>query len=454
MAIKVAILTGLICMRPMNFPRLEDLFVGDLGVDGNWVVANIEGSIAWPNGVTKASFRSRDVYLIPYTQDTERDLRTFPAVAINLRPDETFQSGQILLSHFLSTLSWIRQSSISVANWTGGNLPRPMGGCKFIPIIGEKFYEPYFPDPQDRRARLALALYREGLSLNHVAYQCLSFFKILNVLFAKSVDQIAWMNARFSQITAGDAAKRLRDVAATHDDVGAYLYGSNRCAVAHAHSSNVADPESPEDERRLRDDFPLVRRLAEIAIESEFGVKSAATIYREHLYELEGLKEFFGADKVEAIRSGAAIEPAEFPEIPNLSIRLALHEPYEPYENMTCQVVACEQGAAIVRCVSKSRFAGIHLVFHFREERLMIGNSEFADDGSASAARTRLQTEKFELGYLLNGILEVRLSADNRLLGRCDPYIPTNIDFGGTVEGYKRRIGQIETAIQQRADHQ
>ena len=52
-------------------------------------------------------------------------------------------------------------------------------------LISPRLELDYLPDPEDPRARLALALYREALGLNNDAYQYLGFFKILDILHAK-----------------------------------------------------------------------------------------------------------------------------------------------------------------------------------------------------------------------------------------------------------------------------
>lgn len=51
-----------------------------------------------------------------------------------------------------------------------------------------------------------------------------------------------------------------------------YLYESGRCAIAHAYSEPVVNPENAEDLERLELDLPLMKELAEFAIKSEYGV--------------------------------------------------------------------------------------------------------------------------------------------------------------------------------------
>ena len=86
-----------------------------------------------------------------------------------------------LVNRFLSALSWkYDQPVINHYGWSGPHL---------VPVPRYKIpfgYSPtdMFPrelnEVTDQKAKLALALYREGKSLNNVPFQFLSFFKILN----------------------------------------------------------------------------------------------------------------------------------------------------------------------------------------------------------------------------------------------------------------------------------
>src|ERR1700674_1054091 len=206
---------------------------------------------------------------------------------------EQFDDGMLLVPYFLSSLTWVERRGTRVKHWIGGNVPRPMGGRPRNPTYTEKFYQPYMPDSSEQKTRWALAFYREGLSLNHVAYQCLSFFKILNIFCPTGPKQTKWINDHIGDISNHRAKERISAIRSEHKDIGDYLYSSGRCAIAHAGEMPTVDPEDPTDMRRLRDDLPLVQALAEIAIEKEFGIQSASTIDHEHLYELEGFREVF-----------------------------------------------------------------------------------------------------------------------------------------------------------------
>lgn len=429
------------------------MFKGDLLPHGNWVVANVETSIGWPVKVTQVLFRDRAIYLIPYTRDDDRDC-TYPAAANQLNGEESFESGQILLSHFLSSVSWVERSGIQVQHWSGGGFPRTMGGCSTTPTLAEGFYQPYLPDPQDREPRWALAFYREGLSLNHVAYQCLSFFKVLNIFLRSGKDQISWINARLGDVVDHRAKSRISLLQSQEQDVGEYLYGSNRCAVTHAGGEPTADPENPEDLRRLREDLPLAQALAEIGIERHFGVKSASTVWREHYYELAGFKEIFGAAIWKRIKNTEEISENEWPPLPKLSVRLHARDRYEPLEGMTATIVASIEGVAIVHCIAENQLTKMALGLNFAEERLLldiVNGLSSQDDGSETAVRNAVTVAQFEHDYIMNGMLEVWNTESEQLLSRCDAFIPINLDMHGAHRNYQDRIQSLIAEADARA---
>jgi hypothetical protein len=127
--------------------------------------------------------------------------------------------------------------------------------------------------PQDPKARVALGLYREAVGVNSIPYEFLGYFKVINTRFKSPDEQIAWINRTSPSLTERDAVTRISELSSIPGDVGRYLYGSGRCAVAHAWSDPVVDPDNPDDIIRLRSDMPVAKALAEYLIEQEYGVK-------------------------------------------------------------------------------------------------------------------------------------------------------------------------------------
>ena len=53
----------------------------------------------------------------------------------------------------------------------------------------------------------------------------------------------------------------------------------------------------------------------------------------------------------------------------------------------------------------------------------------------------------------MNGALEVWNTENNQLLGRCEHYIPTNIDMDATCRNYGEIIKKFETQADERAQN-
>jgi hypothetical protein len=261
-------------------------------------------------------------------------------------------------------------------------------------------------------------------------------YKVLNLRLDTGPQQQSWINASLAAVTDHDAVEALKILRQRESDIGKYLFVSGRCAVAHAFHKPFVDPDDPDDSRRLSEALPLIRDLAAIMIESEFGVKRRRTIWREHLYELAGFKELLGPDLVAAVNSGlesrvdARLVAATITDkLPRLCIRVRGHAA-RPYEQLNATVVGVGDGAVTVLAKSDDDRAAVLFALDFKSERLTFDLTssfsilDFGDPTSAGLAALRL---RFLAGLVANGQLEV-FSATGILLGRQDPYIPTNID--------------------------
>lgn len=234
-----------------------------------WVTASLSPRSAWVTSITKIWFRSRYIYLIPLENDK-------PAYAAALIiGDETRKDTQKVLCAFLASLSWAKAIPLSVEYWGGGGSPTPTGYKGNSISLGiSSIDRGCIQDPQDEKDRLALAFFREGLSINHIFYSFLSFYKIVNMLRPKGSDQIDWINNQLNKL-GYDAQQRLTALRKTITNIGEYLYVSGRCAVAHAGIEPTADPDDPDDQERLRNDKILIKELSAIAIEENFNIKSS-----------------------------------------------------------------------------------------------------------------------------------------------------------------------------------
>jgi hypothetical protein len=181
-----------------------------------------------------------------------------------------------LLGRFLSAIAWVKNGGLNVMDESGaGCLQRvPWRNGPRCTDPGETL--DYLPDPATDEGRIALALYREGLSVNSVPYQFLGFAKVLNLrLDGKAF--APWVNDHLDQIVEVVPKLRLEALQRSVGDVGEHLYVQGRCAVAHATGDPRVDPDNPADIGRLREELPIIQALARVFIECELGVNTPGT---------------------------------------------------------------------------------------------------------------------------------------------------------------------------------
>ncbi len=235
--------------------------------DKGYCTTGIDTDIPWPSKEVVIDFRGRKFHLLPETDSVSRMVRVETSTGF-ARSD-----ADKLTLEFLSALAWAEHGGIAptFGNWCTAPLPVGKGpsGCIFDGSFD------YLPDPPDPKAKLALALYREGLSVNLVPYKVLGFFKVINIICDKGPAQIQWIKDNLQYVTDKHAMARIATLQRTEPDVASYLYKSGRCAVAHAFDQNNAvNPDDPADLIRLHNDLAVIRELARVAIEHTFGVKS------------------------------------------------------------------------------------------------------------------------------------------------------------------------------------
>jgi hypothetical protein len=216
----------------------------------------------------------------------------------------------------------------------------------------------------------------------------------------------------------------------------------------------TVDPENPLDLERLAQDLPPMRDLAAYAIEFEFGVKSSATVYHEHLYELEGFRALVSESLCCRLKTLQVVRPEEFPAIPLLHVGLVGEDDYPPLRNLTANVTAIEEGVVHVECVSENDRTRMLLGLDFPNERLLSNTIEgliSLDDGTEVAIRDAISVINFKEAYFSNGELIVKRADTGMIMGRCDAFLPTNVDMGATHRNFRAIIDQLKKVAEERA---
>jgi hypothetical protein len=333
-----------------------------------------------------------------------------------------------------------------------------MGG-----LVTGNFELDYLPDPTDQRVRWALAFYREGMALerDNVAYATLSYFKILNIVANTGRLQKEWINANVADFGTNNHIKfelRRRVTELTQSgttDIGAYLYGSGRCAVAHAGVNPTVDPEDPDDIERLYNDITLIRAMAAHVIEKELGIKTQYSVWTEHLYELAGFKQLFGSTITDRLKAqDATLTVCDITPPPRLRVGIQNKEPYAALDNLSVPNTAIVEGKFNLTISSDDGLVEIDLTLSFPEERMLfdVGNGiRVADDGSERSARQIISVYKFLSDYYGNGKLQIFNAETGHLLGRKDAFIPVNIVPGFAAEHFGQLINKYEAEAETRA---
>ncbi|TSA28775.1 hypothetical protein D4R71_00095 [bacterium] len=417
----------------------DDNIESHLKRPGFWEVANIKQQIGWPERKTLIEFRNNILLLLP-----EDDI-LYPCIAFWNKNIVQNNEARILINHYLSTLLWLEGGVIYIVGWTsGGPHPIRMRKSGSARIIRSIFHYKYFPDPTDKNTRLALALYREALSLNNVAYSFLSFYKIINLKYSQGSDQKKWIEDNLKKVSERDAIKRREELSDNEDSVSDYIYVSCRCAIAHAGTEPTIDPENYDDKKRLGLDLPLIKNLAEIMIEQEFGIKSTKTINREHYYELYGFKKIFDPDLVRNLKERKEI-PVLNIEMPlSLSVRLWNKKKYLPFERLKVNEVRINhpRDFLVLTCISDDKLVQFELYLDFANEKLKIDPFDgiiLIDNKDEKSSNYFAEYFRFLQNYFANGRLEVWNADSEECLSQCDAFIPVNIEIGSTIDQFKKQ---------------
>lgn len=129
-------------------------------------------------------------------------------IEMQLLVGESTDDALSVLNCFMSALAWTEGKRLRIAQWMlfggpGGTMGK--GAAKFnsngLATRAKTIIIDYLPAPVGDDQQLGLALYREALNNNSIAYSFLSFVKIVNIRFDKGRSQKAWINATIPKLT-------------------------------------------------------------------------------------------------------------------------------------------------------------------------------------------------------------------------------------------------------------
>jgi hypothetical protein len=258
----------------------------------HWSDVAVKPHFSWPNKSVEIPFEGRRVVLQPSTEENGRAVSVFDEQGME------FDEGATIVSRFLSRLAWSKDGGIEELFTVGSNNPARPGlvGHSSIEKFGWAAVDPwdflYLPIVNDPDADLALALYREAMSVNSIPFAFLSYFKILNIEFSRGVAQKEWIDQNHSVLSCPQASERVADLLKKGLSLGDYLYNQGRCAVAHANESSRVNPDSFSERRRLGEDVLLIKALVAKYIENELGVLTESSFFARMRNSRAGSPEF------------------------------------------------------------------------------------------------------------------------------------------------------------------
>ena len=237
-----------------------------------WLHVVIRCEALWPDHQKEVIFGEHSFILRPGSNNAEK--------SIHIKMDHISELDAMkYVNQFLSVLAWAYDRRVEkIYSSTGPSGPQEFSRLKDS-IKGQNEVFPNSIDSYDDPDKvLAMALYREAISINSIPYRFLGFFKILNMFWNEKFQNkkspiIEGIRETLLKIKDVEAAKRIKAITKDEKDVAEYLYQSGRCAIAHAYQSPVVNPDDPEDIRRLYADMPVIRALAEYKMENDLGLE-------------------------------------------------------------------------------------------------------------------------------------------------------------------------------------
>ncbi|WP_166260594.1 methylamine utilization protein MauJ [Marinobacter salicampi] len=415
---------------------------------GHWVVATVEPRFGWPTTPQMVVHEGLEFVLMPQNDpDCRNAAIAFEANRHGLAPE----AARKVIMHFCSVLSWAESAGLTILAWGAGDRPRPIG----MPLsrVTTSFLDTLeIPHPTDDQERAALALYREGVSLDNPFYAFLSLYKVISVLLSNGRTRGAWIGEALTRLDSEHAIRRREELLAAGLDVGLYLRDEGRNAVAHAEAQPYANPDDIDDHFRLTLDLPLLRNLAELAVEERTTVQRPRTVRQKHFYELEGFKSILPPGLISELAQRQEID-IEAIELPDRLTLLARRGPAVwRLDDLVPIGVEVDGGSLCLLLQSHDAALTIRVGLDVAEERLrfdpLMDMALRPNRHQAAGLRTEIAFRKFQMGILLNGRLEVWEPEHFALLGQTAPYLPQNIRVD--YHAYERAIEELEVLLADR----
>jgi len=415
---------------------------------GRWIVATVDPQIFWPKRKQTIDYDNKTFLLLPRTESSS------PAVALRadaylLEPNDARKA----IMRFCTALSWSERGGLEIVAMTGGNLPRPVNV-----LSGRGTTEIIEPDSMpvltDEVHRCALALYREGVSLRNPFYAFLSLYKVISAALPVGRQRARWIETALGDLDDRQAVERRDELLAAGTNVSEYVWDEGRNAIAHAELDPHVNPDDTEDHFRLQQDLPLIRNLAELAIEKVLGVPRPHTLWKEHKYELGGFRRIFPDQYLELMKRAEPLPEGATVEMPD-SFTVVARRGAEiiAFENLRPQFTGQAPEGLVLDLISDHDSVVFRVLLDFAHERCSFeptGGIGFKQDRSTRVGLTNeIRVLRFQRCVLSNGHIEIWDPATETLYGRSETYIPLNVMVNH--EFFAQTIAELEALLLRRA---
>lgn len=416
---------------------------------GHWITAGVETRAFWPKRAQVLSFEGIRFLLQP----AERGERGDALPAIALRTDDlglTDHQCRAVIMRLATAIAWREGQKVELVMWAGGSSPFRLGMSRNNAITD------YLPAdnlcaPASDEARKALAYYREGLSIDNPFYSFLGFYKAFSRSLPNGRERGPWIAATLPRLTDREAIERRNELIRAGEDISTYVANQGRHAIAHAERDDIVDPDDPTDHQRIIQDLPLMRHLAEIAMEERLEITRPDAYQRDHLFELAGFRELFNDAELEALRRGA-LAPGERYEGPEHYFVLARKQgKFFPLGKMKMSGGGLLEGKLVIDLESESQNVLVRITLDFVNERLLfdpLRDVGFRQDrNSRASVQEELAVHAFLWCMYCNGRIEVWDGTGDQRMAMSQPCILTNMDLNPA--GHQRLVAELTALLDQ-----
>lgn len=348
---------------------------------------------------------------------------------------------------FLSELSWLFDTRIEY--FTGGASSYKnsfnVAGRHFNRVGNGIYLDDYTQVANTKKQKIALGLYKEGLSSNSPFYKFLSFFKIINMFHPTGKSQKKWINDHISVITSN--LPILLELKKKRTSVGEHLYHSGRCAIAHCNYSNgktIINPDNPKDVRRINSEYRLMQEFAKYIIEKELKVPNRQTMEKNK--RMKGLIKLFGNRLVSDIKRCLKINPKRYPDIPALNFFIFdITIDFFAFKNINLSVYKIDKGIAYLHNYTTNDPVKVRFGIDFINKKIIFDIYSFQYSKSAHPSFEK-HFEKnyyqFFREFILNGRVAIH-DISNNVITISSAFLPMNIDPGATIASIDSKINSL-----------